>query len=75
MYQIYAYLKSQKGRGDHLADKAEGLLLHPSVGNMVNESVIIQGHEIRFATVDLSADTKEIRRQLLEVLEPADFRH
>ena len=74
MYQIYAYLKSQKGRGDHLADKAEGLLLHPSVGNMVNESVIIQGHEIRFATVDLSADTKEIRRQLLEVLEPADFR-
>ena len=75
MYQIYAYLKSQKGRGDHLADKAEGLLLHPSVGDTVNESVVIQGHEIRFATVDLSADTKEIRRQLLEVLEPADFRH
>ena len=75
MYQIYAYLKSQEGRGDQLADKAEGLLLHPSVGDTVNESVVIQGHEIRFATVDLSADTKEIRRQLLEVLEPADFRH
>ena len=74
MYQIYAYLKSQKGRGDHLADKAEGLLLHPSVGDMVNETVIIQGHQIRFATVDLSANTKEIRRQLLEVvLKPADF--
>lgn len=75
IYQIYAYLKSQKGQGDHLADKAEGLLLHPSVGDTVNEAVIIQGHEIRFATVDLSADTKEIRRQLLKVLEPADFRH
>ena len=74
MYQIYAYLKSQKGRGDHLADKAEGLLLHPSVGDMVNETVIIQGHQIRFATVDLSANTEEIRRQLCEVvLEPADF--
>ena len=74
MYQIYAYLKSQKGRGDHLADKAEGLLLHPSVGDMVNETVIIQGHQIRFATVDLSANTKEIRRQLLDVvLKPADF--
>lgn len=74
MYQIYAYLKSQKGRGDHLADKAEGLLLHPSVGDMVNETVIIQGHQIRFATVDLSANTKEIRRQLLEVvLKPAEF--
>lgn len=75
IYQIYAYLKSQEGRGDQLADKAEGLLLHPSVGDTVNESVVIQGHEIRFATVDLSADAKEIRRQLLEVLEPADFRH
>ena len=75
MYQIYAYLKSQKGRGDHLADKAEGLLLHPSVGDMVNETVIIQGHQIRFATVDLSADTKEIRKQLLKVLEPTDFKH
>ena len=74
MYQIYAYLKSQKGRGDHLADKAEGLLLHPSVGDMVNETVIIQGHQIRFATVDLSANTEEIRRQLLDVvLKPADF--
>ena len=74
MYQIYAYLKSQKGRGDHLADKAEGLLLHPSVGDMVNETVIIQGHQIRFATVDLSANTKEIRKQLCEVvLKPADF--
>ena len=74
MYQIYAYLKSQTGLGDHLADKAEGLLLHPSVGDMVNETVIIQGHQIRFATVDLSANTKEIRRQLLDVvLKPADF--
>lgn len=73
MYQIYAYLRSQEGE-DWLADKAEGLLLHPSVGHTVNETVIIQGHQIRFATVDLSADTKEIRKQLLEaVLKPADF--
>lgn len=46
-----------------------GLLLHPSVGDMVDESVVIQGHKIRFATVDLGAEAREIRTQLLQVLE------
>ncbi len=68
VYQIYAYLRSQEGNGDPLSDKASGLLLHPSVGDMVDESVVIQNHEIRFATVDLGADAKEIRSQLLEIV-------
>ncbi len=69
IYQIYAYLRSQEGKGDPLAENASGLLLHPSVGDMVNEAVVIQNHEIRFATVDLGATAKEIRVQLLQVLE------
>lgn len=69
IYQIYAYLRSQEGNGDSLAESASGLLLHPSVGDMVNEAVVIQNHEIRFATVDLAATAKEIREQLLQVLE------
>jgi len=44
VYQIYAYLRSQVGRGDPLADCASGLLLHPSVGDAVDETVVIQGH-------------------------------
>ena len=68
LYQIYTYLRSQEGSGDSLAANASGLLLHPSVGDMVNEAVTIQGHEIRFATVDLGANSKEIRSQLLSVL-------
>ena len=72
VYQIYAYLRSQEGHGDPLAEKASGLLLHPSVGDMVNEAVVIQNHEIRFATVDLGATAKEIREQLLQVLEVSD---
>ena len=68
VYQIYSYLSSQEGNGDPLADNASGLLLHPSLGEMVNEFVTIQGHEIRFATVDLGAPANEIRSQLLEVL-------
>jgi 5-methylcytosine-specific restriction enzyme subunit McrC len=69
IYQIYAYLRSQEGNGDPRAESAAGLLLHPSVGDMVNEAVVIQNHEIRFATVDLAATAKEIREQLLQILE------
>ncbi|MFM5186285.1 5-methylcytosine-specific restriction endonuclease system specificity protein McrC [Aeromonas veronii] len=68
LYQIYAYLRSQEGKGDPLAQNASGLLLHPSVGYMVNEAVVIQNHEIRFATVDLGSSAREIREQLLQVL-------
>lgn len=68
IYQIYAYLRSQERRGDPLAENASGLLLHPSVGDMMNEAVVIQGHEIRFATVDLAGTAKEIRTQLLQLV-------
>jgi 5-methylcytosine-specific restriction enzyme subunit McrC len=70
IYQIYAYLRSQVGRGDALADSASGLLLHPSIGEMVDETVSIQGHNIRFATVDLTASTTAIRAQLLRLSDP-----
>ena len=68
VYQIYIYLRSQEGNGDPLAENASDLLLHPSVGDMINEAVVIQNHEIRFATVDLGATAREIREQLLQVL-------
>jgi 5-methylcytosine-specific restriction enzyme subunit McrC len=68
IYQLYAYLRSQVGAGDPMADNAEGLLLHPAVGKMIDESVVIQGHRIRFATVDLAASTNDIRAQLLKVV-------
>ncbi len=67
VYQIYAYLRSQAGRGDALADRASGLLLHPAIGLSVDETVVIQGHAIRFATVDLAASATEIRTQLMNV--------
>jgi len=70
VYQIYAYLRSQVGRGDDLADDAMGVLLHPSVGDLVDETVTIQGQRIRFATVDLAASSREIRSQLLRLCDP-----
>ena len=73
LFQIYTYLRSQAGRGDPTADRAEGLLLHPSVGEMVDETAVIQGHAIRFATVDLAAPSLTIRQQLLKVVESPHF--
>jgi len=70
IYQIYAYLRSQVGRGDLLADHADGLLLHPAVEKSVDETVVVQGHRIRFATIDLTASAAEIRAQLLRLCEP-----
>ena len=65
LYQIYAYLRSQTGRGDPLADSADGILLHPAIGETVDEAITLQGHGLRFATVDLAADNSAIRARLL----------
>ncbi|MCL4552293.1 MAG: 5-methylcytosine-specific restriction endonuclease system specificity protein McrC [Candidatus Marsarchaeota archaeon] len=69
MYQIYAYLRSQENTSDPLAEHAEGLLLHPSIDEMIDEAVEIQGHRIRFATVDLNDSAAAIRDQLLRLAE------
>ncbi len=68
VYQIYAYLRSQESDGDLLTSNASGLLLHPSIDEMVDETVVIQGHAIRFATVDLGTSSCLIREQLLRVV-------
>ena len=69
MYQIYAYLRSQEESGNSLDLHAEGMFLHPSVGEMFSEWVVIQGHRIQFKSVDLAADTQTIRSQLLKAIQ------
>jgi len=53
-----------------MADTASGVMLHPAVGEMRDETVVIQGHAIRFVTVDLAASAADIRAQLLRCCEP-----
>lgn len=36
---------------------------------MIDEAVVIQGHPLRFATVDLAAKPAKIRAQLLRYVE------
>ncbi|MDE0446815.1 MAG: hypothetical protein OXH96_09100 [Spirochaetaceae bacterium] len=69
VYQIYSYLRSQEEDGDPLSRGATGMLLHPAVeGDDVFESGVIQGHEVRFATVNLAASSRTIRERLLSVV-------
>jgi 5-methylcytosine-specific restriction enzyme subunit McrC len=70
LYQIYAYLRTQECEGDPLSKRAEGMLLHPAVGEDLDEWAEVQGHLLRFSTVDLAATTAEIREQLLARVRP-----
>lgn len=74
LYQMYAYLRSQVGQGDALANAASGVLLHPGIGEAVDESVTIQGHALRFATVDLAGSSSDMRSQLLRICESTTYK-
>lgn len=69
LYQMYAYLRSQERPEDALSASATGVLLHPSVGDDYDEALEVQGHVIRFMTVDLTASAQDIRNRLREVTE------
>jgi 5-methylcytosine-specific restriction enzyme subunit McrC len=64
IYQLYTYLRSQERVEDPLSFGASGLFLHPTVDGDLDETVKIQGHEIRFGTVDLSRPTAVILNRL-----------
>jgi 5-methylcytosine-specific restriction enzyme subunit McrC len=70
LYQIYAYLRSQERPEDPTSpwNTAEGMLLHPTVDKAFNETVSIQGHPLRFVTVDLSERPPVIRQRLREIM-------
>jgi len=68
IYQMYAYLMSQRNSGDFLDQNSTGILLHPALNEMIDKTVVIQGSPLRFMTVDLAAPSFEIRKQLLNVL-------
>lgn len=68
-YQIYAYLRSQEKENDPLSLNSSGILLHPAVGEDVDEAVEIQNHVIRFVTVNLTQPATMIRERLLAIVE------
>ena len=73
LYQIYSYVRSQEQADDPRSLDAVGMLLHPSVDGDVFEAAVIQGHEFRFATVDLSAPSPAIRDRLRQLVARSPF--
>lgn len=68
LYQLFAYLKNLENRGS--PDKhAAGLLIYPYVGNKVALNYNIQGHSLGARTLDLSKDWKDIRSQLMQIVD------
>ncbi|PWF24438.1 5-methylcytosine-specific restriction endonuclease system specificity protein McrC [Ancrocorticia populi] len=75
LYQLYAYLRTQENQSN-LAHSASGVLLHPSVNELIDEAALVQGHIMRVATVDLNASAKQIRDRIRDVvLEDELLRH
>lgn len=72
IYQMYTYLRSQEKTEEPASLATAGMLLHPSIGTEVDEQVTIQGHPIRFCTVNLGLEATKIREQLLNLL-PSSF--
>ena len=64
IYQLYTYLRSQERPHDARSLTAAGMFIHPSVNGDLDETVRIQGHDIRFATVDLMLPTAAIIERL-----------
>ena len=70
LYQMYAYLRSQVDL-ECLPVPAEGVLLHPTVDKPVDEAAVIQGHVVRFATVNLAGQPEALRTDLLRIVDGA----
>jgi len=67
LYQLYAYLSSQKHiSGEH--QKASGILLYPAVHYRLSERIELQDHVIRIECIDLAASWQEIEGQLLNLV-------
>ncbi len=64
LYQLYAYLMSQSNIGQEVGDRTEGVLLFVKVNGRepIDTVVNIQGHRIRFLSVDLTGEPKQIRQ-------------
>ena len=66
LYQIYGYVSSQQ---DDPNAPTEGVLLHPVIGEPVDEAARIQGLLFRFATVNLAGTPAAFRADLLRIVD------
>lgn len=67
LYQLYTYLRTQEASTTDHGWRSEGMLLHPQCGGVVDAYVDMQGHRMRFKTIDLMGTAENFERQLLSM--------
>jgi 5-methylcytosine-specific restriction enzyme subunit McrC len=73
LYQLYTYLRSQERSDDPATLTAEGMLLHPQTEGSVDEVMTIQGHVLRFKTIDLSSHPGDLEASLRGLAQQAQL--
>jgi 5-methylcytosine-specific restriction enzyme subunit McrC len=67
LYQLYTYLRTQEATLEQ-GWRSEGMLLHPQYGPALDAYVDMQGHRLRFKTIDLMCTAAEFEDQLLRLV-------
>lgn len=70
IYQLYTYLRSQEYQGSRFRF-SQGILLYPSVGQVIQADVHLQHYPIGFYSVDLTQTHTQIEQQLLGFISAA----
>lgn len=65
LYQMFSYLQNLDKRP---GVQTTGVLLYPTVGRHLDHALEMHGHTIRFYTINLDQDWREIRQGLLGLL-------
>lgn len=67
IYQLYSYLRSQEREDDPRSLTSEGMLLYPAINVDVDEAAALQGHTLRFATINLAVPTASVVEKLRQL--------
>ena len=67
LYQLFSYLKNAEALGGEFSN-TRGILLYPAVGEKVSFGAVVQGHQMQVRTINLDQPWKDIRTDLLDLL-------
>ena len=67
LYQLLAYLRNREATESH-GPRYEGILLYPTVGELVEVEVRLEGFSIQARSIDLAQDWQSIHSDMLELI-------
>ena len=68
LFQLYTYLRTQEQPLLHEGWQSQGILLHPQAGARFDGHIDLQGHRMRFKTIDLTCSAQDFELQLRNCL-------